>query len=161
MAKTVFMASAGDVPTEKCSTSPAIDIEDLRSTEASIGEGELKRTHTFWSCMLSYTFLLVIAHANTKANSVGLPDDNSFHLELQHYSLCYNIHSGRPSRFDVWNVSTIGFNFFEQIHYLCWLTMDVTASLLLSDKHWLWPRSLNIALCGQVLVVKHSTLRYA
>ena len=51
-----------DSLTMKPEKSTAIDIEDSCSskTSASIGEGELKRTHTFWSCKLSSTNAFVI-----------------------------------------------------------------------------------------------------
>lgn len=46
-------------------------------------EGELKRTHTFWTCTLSYDHECLVACANAlETNSDGLPDHDPVHLEL-------------------------------------------------------------------------------
>ena len=91
MAKMDSMATVNNDSTEKVSLPPAVDIEEAHHSHTSIHEGELKRTHTFWSCTLHRVLFREFSVVDALSHSVGIPNHDSLHLELQYHSLRYNL----------------------------------------------------------------------
>lgn len=120
-------ASADEMSFEKLSPPLIIRNEDADSSQVSIDEGELKRTHTFWSCTLKCTSPHKATFTDIGIHSAGISNNDTLDLELQHHIVRYNLYPGRSRGSDIWNVSSRRIVFLAKgLEY--WLTRSKTAS---------------------------------